>query len=329
MARGTPKGLASARSEIKNDYGDMSPEYVYKMNQQAFNVWETVRRSRGMTYERLKEIRNERYNWQQNRNKERREAKPAKEANEKRIANLSQSLVSEMEPYQNALAQRIFDDEKEVQASVVSMGINYADLLKMQKDGKDSYQLPLLQREDSRTSLRPKRLVDGTPITLYNSTYSRWIEKDPEATRALEERLIADGKNVQGVFKSGTSDKYLVLNGNSGTKFAIPIVAYRQNPLAPTDESIMGSARSTAKDVIASYATKLVKKTEDLVGKESEVTGNPKVSSVGNNPWGESKVEVNMGGKKVVWKTKMIWNRSKLDKDFNQFPTRLVSQEDA
>jgi len=332
MARSTPKGLASARSEFKEQDPNTFKvnEMDFKMGQMDFNGYMSRLLQGGkITRQRERELQRERYDWQDKRNKERREAKPAREAEAKRIAGLSEKLVSEMQPYETALAQRIFDGEKDTQSRIVSMGINNADLLKGQKDGQESYSLPLLEQADARTSLRPYKLDDGTPITLYKTMNSRWIEKDEGATKMLVERLIAEGKNVQDVSRGFSNDKFLILTSNNGTKSAVPIVAYKQNSLAPTDADIMKSAKSTAKDVISSYATKLVKKTEELVGTGGEFAGKPKITLSGNNPWQKSTVELTMGGKKITWDTKMIWNISKLRNSFNQFPTRLVSQEDA
>lgn len=335
MARSTNSRLASARSEFGGDPSTYKlSEMDFKMSQMDFNGYMSrLLQSRTITPQREKELQRERYAWQDKRNKERREAKPAKEAEAKRIAGLSEKLVSEMQPHEVALAQRIFEGTKEEQASYVSMGNKNPEFLRSLKTEEDSPSF-LFGRfakekiEDNVYSLNPDgSFASMTKVERLREPPNQWVMKDTEASIKLAERLRAEGKNVQYVGYDNNNPHIVTKYGN--TNYAIPITVYKQREDAPTDADIMKSAKSTAKDVISSYAQKLVVKTEDLVGKGGEFTGKPKIVLQGSDPWRESKVELNMGGKKITWKTKMIWNTSKLRKDFNQFPTRLVSQEDA
>ena len=288
-----------------------------------------------ITRQREKELQRERYAWQDKRNKERREAKPAKEAEAKRIAGLSEKLVSEMQPYEVALAQRIFEGEKNAQATAIDFGNNNPNFLQKIKGEESSFgftngRYELRQFTENSYKMSPDgKSVDyqggREKIKRFEERASKWITKDKEASEKLAERFLAEGRDVRQVGESG---KHLIVKIGLDN-YAIPITAYQQRENAPTDTEIMKSAKSTAKEVISSYATKLVSKTEDLVGKGGEFTGKPKITLSGNNPWQKSTVEQTMGGKKITWDTKMIWNISKLRNSFNQFPTRLVSQEDA
>ena len=337
MARSTNSRLASARSEFGGDPSTYKlNEMDFKMGQMEWNGFiSRLRQSGKITPQRGKELTSERYAWRENRNKERREAKPAKEAEAKRIAGLSEKLVSEMQPHEVALAQRIFEGTKEEQASAVSTANNNPNILRSIKVDEDNGNFLYGKWDKRRISdsvydfLNPEvsKEVISTKVERLLEVPNRWVVKDKEASEKLAERLVAEGKNVK--YAGYNNDNPHLVTKFNGTTYAIPIIAYKQREDAPTDGDIMKSAKSTAKEVISSYAQKLVVKTEDLVGKGGEFTGKPKIVLQGSDPWRESKVELNMGGKKITWKTKMIWNTSKLRKDFNQFPTRLVSQEDA
>jgi len=333
MARSTSKSLTSARSEFKEQDPNTFKvnEMDFKMGQMDFNGYMSrLLQSGKITRQRERELQRERYAWRDKRNKERREAKPAKEAEAKRIAGLSEKLVSEMQPYEVALAQKIFEGEKHEQASNLAYANKNPELLRSLQNELDSEKLRNEVRPLSiAKSYYPIKLDDKTQVYVYENFKSKWVEKDDEASKKLAERLKAEGKNVQFISGRVSKDQFLIIKDPSGGQYAVPIYVYKERRNAPTDLDIKNESAKTAKEVIDSYAKKLVSKTEDLVGKGVEFTGKPKIILQGSDPWKESKVELTMGGKKITWKTKMIWNVSKLRKDFNQFPTRLVSQEDA
>lgn len=100
------------------------------------------------------------------------------------------------------------------------------------------------------------------------------------------------------------------------------------DPVASDDERIREESDRIAKDNIESFANKLVVKTEETAGPGEEMVGAPIVRNSNTDPWADSIIEINTTNRKLVWSTKMIWNRSKLQNDFNQWPTRLLKNED-
>jgi hypothetical protein len=339
MARGTSKRLASVRSEIAYDF---SKTNVMKLDE--WYAWKDLQRKNGTDdWDKIEAHDKARRKYIKQREEaekaERRKNKEAKKESTKteysRIEGLSKSLVSELQPQERALAQRMFDGEKNAQAVQNLYAQDNPTSLSNLKDGDTNSRITDMLAPRERSYGRSYESQDGTSVTLLEKNpfiQYKWIEEDKEASRALEQRLIAEGKNVQTVPSWSSTQKYLIVKNDNAkypTTYAVPIIAYKQKDKVPTDADLMKSSKDKASQIISSYASKLVKKTEELVGTGGEFKGSPKVTLNGNDPWRESRVEVVMGGKKITWNTKMIWNVSKLDNSFNQFPTRLVSQEDA
>lgn len=338
MARSTSRGLGSARSEV-NDFSKTNV-----MNLTEWYAWKDEQRKNGTddwdkmeAHEkaRRKYIKLREEAAKAERKKAKEEKKDSTKTESARIEGLAKSLVSELQPQEKALAQRMFEGEKNKQAILNLYAQTNPTLLSNLKDGEKASRITnMLSPREKRYSSSHK-LEDGTRVTLLEMNPfldNRWIQTDNDATKALEQKLISEGKNVQTVPTWSSSEKYLIVKDDDTkypTTYAVPIKAYMQRDKVPSDADLMNESNRKASQIISSYASKLVKKTEDLVGTGGEFKGKPKVTLNGNDPWRESKVEVVMGGKKITWNTKMIWNVSKLDNSFNQFPTRLVSQEDA
>ena len=279
------------------------------------------------------------------RKAERDGAKDLKLKEKNRVEGLAKSLVYEMEPYEIALSQRIYDDEKNEQKVYESKvdKSNGALLLGEQDErglpkgfyppeyGREIY----LGREGQ--SEKARRLE---PIGV-GDTMRKWLTKDSDATDKLVQDLKAKGEEVVRWMQSG--EEYLIKtvtektsNYNDATKqweagerkvkYALPIAVYRKEQKRD-DQRLADDADKRAKEVILSFSEKLIDKTEGVAGKGAQLVGKPKVKMSGRDPWGESTVEIAMGDKKVTWKTKMIWNRSVNNKSFNQWPTRLKDTE--
>lgn len=97
------------------------------------------------------------------------------------------------------------------------------------------------------------------------------------------------------------------------------------NGLSPA--AVRRTAEWRAHDSILSFTDKLVRKTEELAGKGERLVGEPKVRKSSNNPWSNSIIEIRTNSRIIKWETNMIMNRSKYDRNFNQWPTRLISNE--
>lgn len=90
-------------------------------------------------------------------------------------------------------------------------------------------------------------------------------------------------------------------------------------------------ASRQATDIIDAFAAKIVAKTEEHAkikdSKGEQIVGTPVVRSNQSDPWADSDITIETTHRKITWRTNMILNRSKLDTMFNQWPTRLVSDE--
>ena len=109
-------------------------------------------------------------------------------------------------------------------------------------------------------------------------------------------------------------------------------VQYKRNYVIDEEKAdpikLLEAARNIAHENIVNFANKLVVKTEGIAGKDEKLVGQPIVHHSSLDPWGNSTIEINTTNRKVVWKTNMIFNRSKLNNMFNQWPTRMVSNEE-
>lgn len=94
------------------------------------------------------------------------------------------------------------------------------------------------------------------------------------------------------------------------------------------DRITMDDATKAAKAQIEGFASKLIVKIEESVGQGKEIQGTPTITSTTGNPWDDSVVSVNVGGKEMKFQTKMIWNRVGRGKNkgdnYNQWPTRQL-----
>lgn len=262
-----------------------------------------------------------------------------------RVEGLAKSLVNEMEPYEIALSQRIYDDEKDEQRGFEKSVDESNGALLLGKQNQrglpERFYPPEYGREvyigREGASEKARRLepygADGA--------LKKWLSIDREATEKLTAELKAKGEQVVRIPLYG--EDYLIKTVKEKTtkyneatkqwdnvevqvKYALPIAVYKKEP-KKDDQRIADEADKRAKEVINSYANKLIEKTEQIAGKGASLVGKPKVGISGSDPWRESTVEIAMGDKKVTWKTKMIWNRSVNNKSFNQWPTRLKDTE--
>ena len=279
------------------------------------------------------------------RKAERDGAKDVKLKEKNRVEGLAKSLVYEMEPYEIALSQRIYDDaknEQKVYDSKVDKS-NGALLLGEQDERglpKGFYppeytrKINIGRAGESEEARRLEPHGDEGGL-------QRWLTKDKDASDKLVQDLRAKGEQVVRVPMFG--EDYLIKTvtektskyndatkqweaGEQQVKYALPIAVYKKDP-KKNDQQIANEADQRAKEVIHSFSEKLIDKTEGIAGKGTQLVGKPKVKMSGSDPWGQSTVEIAMGDKKVTWKTKMIWNRSVNNKSFNQWPTRLQDTE--
>lgn len=104
---------------------------------------------------------------------------------------------------------------------------------------------------------------------------------------------------------------------------------YEDRQKGPKKDRIsMEDATKAAKAQIEGFASKLIVKIEESVGQGKEIQGTPTITSTTGNPWDDSIVSVNVGGKEMKFQTKMIWNRVGRGKNkgdnYNQWPTRKL-----
>jgi hypothetical protein len=251
-----------------------------------------------------------------------------------------------MEPYEIALSQRIYDDEKNEQKVYDSkVDSTNGALLLGEVDGrglpKGFYPPEYGRKINIGRSGESEEALRLEPIGV-GDTMRKWLTKDDDATYKLAQELKAKGEEVVRWMQSGEDyliktvmeKKYKMVDEATKrydevltpVKYALPIAVYRKEQKRD-DQRLADDADKRAKEVILSFSEKLIDKTEGVAGKGAQLVGKPKVKMSGSDPWGQSTVEIAMGDKKVTWKTKMIWNRSVNNKSFNQWPTRLQDTE--
>jgi hypothetical protein len=278
------------------------------------------------------------------RKKDKAEGKNAKEKEKNRVEGLAKSLIVEMTPYEQALAQRIYEGEKAEQKSV---GDRLSIVKGLHHNGaKDKNGIPRGYSEQ-RMGYNTFYNVGGSggqaeQVDTYLSGGSvavdKWWNRDKEAEADEAKKLVAAGEKV--ISTGYAYDKtYYVLSTitkrqyddatrdwvDKPTTAAIRIEKY--NRAGPSDARIKKESDDKAKDVIHTYANKLIQKTEEIAGKDVGLVGTPKIKLSSGDPWRDSEVEIGMGDKKVTWKTKMIWNTVgrgiNSGNSYNQWPTRL------
>lgn len=279
------------------------------------------------------------------RKKDREEGKNAKEKEKNRVEGLAKALITEMDPYEKALSQRIYDGEKATQKyhdenlkPVQGWAHKVAPDAKGIPKGYDEQRVQGYETfynlgGDGGKAERAEAYFINTSKSL-----GKWWNRDMEAEKDEANKLAAAGEKV--IYKGHISDKaYYVMRPVKMNKYdpdtrefvdktvmaAIRIEKY--NRAGPKDATIKREADDDAKAVIHSYATKLINKTEEIAGKGVGLVGTPKIKLTGNDPWRDSEMEIGMGDKKVTWKTKMIWNTVgrgiNEGNSYNQWPTRL------
>lgn len=91
-------------------------------------------------------------------------------------------------------------------------------------------------------------------------------------------------------------------------------------------------ASKNAEAIIAEFAYKIVEKTEEHArgrdSKDEKIVGTPTVRTNYSDPWADSDITIETTHRKITWRTNMIVNRSVYNKHFNQWPTRLISDEE-
>lgn len=272
-------------------------------------------------------------------------AKDIKLKEKNRVEGLAKSLVYEMEPYEIALSQRIYDDEKNEQ-KVYDYKVDKSNgaLLLGEQDERGlpkGFYPPEYGRKINIGRVGESEEVRRLEPNGEGDTMRKWLTKDKDASDKLAQELKAKGEQVVRWMQSG--EDYLIKTvtektskyndatkqweaGEQQVKYALPIAVYKKDQKRD-DQSLADDADKRAKEVILSFSEKLIDKTEGVAGKGAQLVGKPKVKMSGSDPWGQSTVEIAMGDKKVTWKTKMIWNRSVNNKSFNQWPTRLQDTE--
>lgn len=272
-------------------------------------------------------------------------AKDIKLKEKNRVEGLAKSLVYEMEPYEIALSQRIYDDEKNEQ-KVYDSKVDKSNgaLLLGEQDERGlpkGFYPPEYGRKINIGRVGESEEARRLEPNGVNDTMRKWLTKDDEATAKLAQDLKNKGEQVIRWMQSG--EDYLIKTvtektskyndatkqweaGEQQVKYALPIAVYKKDQKRD-DQRLADDADKRAKEVILSFSEKLIDKTEGVAGKGAQLVGKPKVKMSGSDPWGQSTVEIAMGDKKVTWKTKMIWNRSVNNKSFNQWPTRLQDTE--
>lgn len=272
-------------------------------------------------------------------------AKDIKLKEKNRVEGLAKSLVYEMEPYEIALSQRIYDDEKNEQ-KVYDSKVDKSNgaLLLGEQDERGlpkGFYPPEYGRKINIGRVGESEEARRLEPNGVDDTMRKWLTKDKDASDKLAQELRDKGEQVVRWMQSG--EDYLIKTvtektskyndatkqweaGEQQVKYALPIAVYKKDQKRD-DQRLADDADKRAKEVILSFSEKLIDKTEGVAGKGAQLVGKPKVKMSGSDPWGQSTVEIAMGDKKVTWKTKMIWNRSVNNKSFNQWPTRLQDTE--
>jgi len=364
MARNQSKGSTKLRSELggSQDPTQMKLMDFYKWRREqdatASAKWPNGGPEWDKHTKKMFEIEDARNKYWKEKNKAEKEekkkektaAKESKNAEKNRVEGLAKGLVSEMKPYEMALSKRIYDDEKSEQSDYESRVDRTKGALFLDKPN-DIYTFKGLPANFEQTSKNIElKKDDGTVekarVLELSEGYERdgrkWLTVDEDASRQLVNELKSKGEMVVNGPYHSTGNDYLIktiqrLNYTTDEKgrreevwkpekVALPIEVYKKDP-RKDDKTIASEADSRAKDIINSYAEKLIDKTEGIAGKGTSLVGKPKVTLSGSDPWRDSTVEIGMGDKKVTWKTKMIWNRSVNNNSFNQWPTRLKGTE--
>jgi hypothetical protein len=279
------------------------------------------------------------------RKKDRAEGKNAKEKEKNRVEGLAKALIVEMDPYEKALSQRIYDGEKDEQKR---FNDRLGPIKGLAHNGpKDKNGIPAGYDEHRVGGYETFYNFGGEGgkadrVDAYLSTKSqnidKWWKRDKEAEEDEAKKLSAAGEKVITTGSFSTKAYYVLRTITKNqydmdtkswvdkpTVAAIRIEKYNRG--GPSDARIKQESDVKAKEVIHSYANKLIQKTEEIAGKDAGLVGTPKIKLSGNDPWRDSEVEIGMGDKKVTWKTKMIWNTVgrgvRSGNSYNQWPTRL------
>jgi hypothetical protein len=278
------------------------------------------------------------------RKKDREEGKNAKEKEKNRVEGLAKALITEMDPYEKALAQRMYENEKAEQkyyddrlGPVKGFAHNAKPNEKGLPDGYSAIKGAFRESYYKLGGGKVEGVLDAYATD--SNQLSKWWKRDQAAEEVEAKRLAAAGEDVitTGIY---SSKAYFVMRPvtknvyDDATKEWVdktsmaPVriekyskSAYRQ------DAGLRKDAEQRAQEVIHSYANKLIVKTEEIAGKGVGLVGAPKIKLTGNDPWRDSEMEIGMGDKKVTWKTKMIWNTVgrgiNEGNSYNQWPTRL------
>lgn len=216
------------------------------------------------------------------------EAKAAKDDEVKRIKGVASGVVRGLAPQRQALIGRFVDWRKD-----------------------DYYKLA------DRLEKAGGNLDSLFPVKKNGVTYSNYTDYDK-----MNAWIAANKDNLERYEAPGPK-KWADGSPKMETRYRL-----KANP----DESKwLPEAARNADAILEEFAAKIVEKTElhakERGSQDEKIVGTPIVRSNYSDPWSDSDITIETTHRKIVWRTNMIINRSVYNKHFNQWPTRLVSDE--
>lgn len=223
------------------------------------------------------------------------EARAAKDDETNRVVGVAAGVVKGLAPQRAALTDRFLewreDDYGKMAARIAQANGDLEKLFPLQKRG---------QTYNNRTDFDKMNAF----INSMKDNLERYNVEIPYL-RGGQPVLLSDGKPAT----------------DEVTRYRL-----KENP---DKSNWLSEASRNAEAVIAEFAAKIVVKTEEYAkGKNSDgesIVGTPKVQSDYSDPWAESRITIETNKRTVTWRTNMIVNRSVYNKQFNQWPTTMVS----
>lgn len=168
-----------------------------------------------------------------------------------------------------------------------------------------------------RAALEPVRIsVEAHYVELLNEQLANF------------EEMISTAFGIKNAFLEKNRGGFTVQNLPKDFTFFFEVRDYRagryETEIKRTDvaDRIAARAKEAAESEVSSFSGKLAGKIDRDASGKTLVT----VRVYGSTLWNNSNLEATLSdGSKQLWKTQIIWNRSYLGTEFNQWPSRRAS----